>query len=152
MWELEHKEGWALKNWCFQIVLKKTHESPLDFKEIRPVDPKGNLPQIVIRLTDTEAEVPLATWWEDPTHWDSPWSWERLRAKGEGQQTMRCLDGISGSMDMNMSKLWETVEDRAAWHAIQFMGSQRAKYNSAVEWMNSSRWIRQYEIWWWSHN
>ena len=58
MWELDHKEGWALKNWCFQtVVLEKTHESPLDYKEIQPVHPKGNKPRIFIRRTDGEAPI-----------------------------------------------------------------------------------------------
>ena len=56
MWELDHKESWALKNWCFRtVVLKKTLESPLDSKEIKPVNPKGNQPWIFIRRTDAEA-------------------------------------------------------------------------------------------------
>ena len=60
MWELEHKEGWALNNWCFwTVVLEKTLESPLDSKEIKPVDPKGNQPWIIIRRTDAETEAPI---------------------------------------------------------------------------------------------
>ena len=59
MWELDHKEGWALKNWCFQIaVLEKTLESPLDSKEIKPVNPKGNQHWVFIGRTDAEAEAP----------------------------------------------------------------------------------------------
>ena len=58
MWELVHKEGWALKNWCFWIVvLEKTLESPLDCKEVKPVNPKGNQPWIFIGRTDAEAEA-----------------------------------------------------------------------------------------------
>jgi len=60
MWELDHKEGWALKNWYFQtVVLEKTLESPLDCKEIKPVNPKGNQPWIFIGRTDTEVEAPI---------------------------------------------------------------------------------------------
>ena len=61
MWELDHKEGWAPKNWCFQIpvVLKKTLESPLDYKEIKPVNHKENQPRIYIRKADAEAEAPI---------------------------------------------------------------------------------------------
>ena len=71
---------------CFQIVvLVKTLESPLDNKEIKPVNPKQNQPWIFIGRTDAEAEAPtLATWCEVPTHWERPWCWERLRAGGEG--------------------------------------------------------------------
>ena len=60
MWVLDHKEGWALKNWCFQtVVLEKTLESHLDSKEMKPVNPKGNHPWIFIGRTDTEAEAPI---------------------------------------------------------------------------------------------
>ena len=59
MWEVDHKEGWMLKNWCFwAVMLKKILESPLDYK-IKPVNPKGNQPWIFIRRTDAEAEVPV---------------------------------------------------------------------------------------------
>ena len=60
MWELDHKENWAPKNWCFQIVvLEKTLESSLNRKEITPVHPKGNQPWVFIGSTDTEAETPI---------------------------------------------------------------------------------------------
>ena len=60
MWELDHKEGWAPKNWCFRIVvLEKTLESPLDCKEIKLVNPKGNQPWIFIRRTNAEAKAPV---------------------------------------------------------------------------------------------
>ena len=60
MWELDHEEGWAMKNWCFQIVvLEKTLEGPLDCKEIKPVHPKGNQSWIFIGRTDAEAEAPI---------------------------------------------------------------------------------------------
>ena len=60
MWEVDHKEGWMPKNWCFQIVvLEKTLESPLECKEIKPVNPKGNQPWIFIGKTDAEAEAPI---------------------------------------------------------------------------------------------
>ena len=57
MWELDHKEDWALKKWCFWIVLDKTLESPLDFKKIRPINPKGNQTWIFIGRTDAEALI-----------------------------------------------------------------------------------------------
>ena len=60
MWELDYKESWAQKNWCFWIViLEKTVESPLDCKEIQPVNPKGNQSRIFIGRTDAEAETPI---------------------------------------------------------------------------------------------
>ena len=69
MWELDHKEGWALKNWCFWVVvLEKTLESPLDSKEIKLVNPKGNQPWIFIGNTDAEAESPVF-WPPDGKSW-----------------------------------------------------------------------------------
>ena len=82
MWELDYTESWALKNWCFwTVVLEKTLESPLDYKEIQPVHPKENQSWIFIGSTDAEAESPntLATWCEELTHWKRPWCWERLK-------------------------------------------------------------------------
>ena len=67
MWELDHKEGWALKNWCFQtVVLEKTLESPLGSKKVKPVNPKGNLPWIFIGRTDPEAPI---LWPLDAKNW-----------------------------------------------------------------------------------
>ena len=69
IWELDHKEVWALNNWCFQIVvLEKTLESPLDCKEIKSVNPKGNQSWIFIRRTDAEAETPIL-WPPDGKNW-----------------------------------------------------------------------------------
>ena len=60
MWKLDHKEGWALKSWCFwTVALEKTLKSPLDSKEIKPVNPKGNQPWIFIGRTDGEAKAPV---------------------------------------------------------------------------------------------
>ena len=69
MWELDHKAGWALKNWCFQIVvLEKTLESPLDYKEITAVNPKGSQFWIFIGRTDAEAKAPVF-WLPDVKSW-----------------------------------------------------------------------------------
>ena len=69
MWELDLKEGWALKNWCFQIVvMEKTLQNPLDYKEIKLVNPKGNQPWILIGRTDAEAEAPVL-WLPDAKSW-----------------------------------------------------------------------------------
>ena len=69
MWELDHKVGWVLKNWCFwTMVLKKTHETPLDSKEIKPVNPKEKWPWIVTGRTDARGEAPVL-WLSDAKSW-----------------------------------------------------------------------------------
>ena len=86
MWELDYKQSWALKNWCFwTVMLEKTLESPLDCKEIQPFHPKGYRSWIFIGRTDAEAEAPIfwATWCVETTHWKRPRCWESLTAVGE---------------------------------------------------------------------
>ena len=69
MWELDYKESWVLKNWCFwTVVLKKTLESPLDCKEIQPVRPKGDQSWVFIGRTDVEDETPIF-WLPDAESW-----------------------------------------------------------------------------------
>ena len=85
MWELDHKEGLVLENWCFQImVLEKILKDPLDSKEIQPVNPKGNEPWIFTGSTDAEAEPPILWPPAATCHCKRLWCWERLKAKGEG--------------------------------------------------------------------
>ena len=88
MWELDYKESWTLKNWCFwTVVLEKTLESPLDSKKIQPVHPKGNQSWMFIGKTDADAETPIL-WPPDVKNWlthlKRPWCWERLRVGREG--------------------------------------------------------------------
>ena len=97
MWELDNKESWAPKNWCFwTVMLEKTLESPLDCKEIQPVQTKGDQSWVFIGGTDVEAETStLATWSKELTHLKRPWCWERLKAGGEGDH--RRWDGWMAS-------------------------------------------------------
>ena len=134
MWQLDHKEGWTPKNWCFwTVVLENTLESPLDCEEIQPVNPKGHQPWIFIERTDAEAEAPIlspphAKSWlieKDP---DAGKDWRRRR----GHQRMRWLDGIM------MQWTWTWANSRRWWgtgnpDVLQPMGSQTVGHDLATE-------------------
>ena len=136
MWELDYKESWAVKNWCFwTVVLEKTLESPLNCKEIQPVHPKVNQSWIFIRRTDVEAEIailrpPDAKSW---LVWKKPWCWERLKAGGEGDD--KGWDGCIASLTQ---WTWIWINSGSWWWigrpgVLQIMGSQRVGHDWPTE-------------------
>ena len=114
MWELDYKESWSLKNWYFwTVVLEKTLESPLNYKEIHPIHPLGNRSWIFIGRTDVEAETPIL--W--PLMWRADWFKKTLmlgkiedwkEKEKDWRQRTRWLDGITDLVDMslNRSRSW----------------------------------------------
>ena len=135
MWELDHKEGWVLKNWCFwTVVLEKTLENPLDCKEIKPINPKRNQPWIFIERTDAEAESPIRwppdvkSWliWKDP---DAGKDW-RQEEKGTTEDEMvgwhHWLNGHEFGWTPGVGDGWRPG-------VLRFMESQRVGHDWATE-------------------
>ena len=118
MWELDHKEGRAPKNWCFwTVVLEKTLESPLDCKEIQPVHPKGNQPWIFIGRTDAEAEA-LILWPPDAKSQligKNPGSGKDWGQEEKGMTEDETVGWHHWLNDMSLSKLQKVVKDTEAW-------------------------------------
>ena len=118
--QVDHKEHWQPKNWCFwTVVLEKTLESPLDCKEIQPVHSEGDQSWVFIGRTDAKGETPVL--WPPHGKTDSLEKTLMLRKvedrRRRGWQRMRWLDGIIDSIDMNLSNLREIVKDRKVWCA-----------------------------------
>ena len=137
MWELDYKESWAPKNWCFwTLVLEKTPEGPLDCKEIQPVHPKGDQFWIFIGRTDAEAKTPIL-WSHDAKNWlvwkDPDPGKHSPDAGGEGDD--RWWDGWMASPTR---WTWVWVSSRKWWWSgrpgmLQSMESQRVGHYWATE-------------------
>ena len=144
MWELDYKESWVPKNWCFwTVVLEKTLESPLDFKKVQPVHPKGDQSWVFIGRTDVEAETPIL--WppdaknrligKDP---DAGKDWRR-EEKG--------MTGWDGWMASPTQRTWIWVDSRSWWWTrrpgvLWFMGSQRVGH----DWVTELNWTYIYQM------
>ena len=133
MWELDYKECWAPKNWCFwTVVLEKTVESPLDCKEMKPLNSKGNQSCVF-----WSSKI-LATWWEELIHGKRPWHWEGLKAGREGDD--RRWDDLMASL---MQWTWVWVGSGSCWWTgkpgvLQSMGLLKVRHNWVTElnWLN----------------
>ena len=129
MLELDHKEGWAPKNWCFRTaVLEKTLESPWQRSSqsiLKEINPEYSLEGLLLSWSSNT----LATWCEEVTHLKRPRCWERLKAGGEGHDR-----GCDGWMASQTQRTWVWVESRSWWWTgkpgvLQFMGSQRVGHD-----------------------
>ena len=165
VWEVDHKEGSAQKNWCFRTVaLEKTLASPLDFKEIQSVHPKGNQSWIFIGRTECFLNACWSwssnisvTWCEEPTHWKRPWCWERLRSRGEGDDRgwdywiaslTQWLDSITDLLNMSLSKL----RDSEGQESLECRSLRCCKESDMTEWLNNiakkkNKTTEQYPLW-----
>ena len=135
IWELDHKEGWAMKNWCFPtVVLEKTLEDSLDSKEVKRVNPKGNQPWMFIGRVDSEAKAQIL-WPPDAESWLIG---KDLDARKDWKQENRAIEnemvyGITNSMYMNLDKLQEMVKASGRPGVLQSTGLKRVRDDLASE-------------------
>ena len=135
MWELDYKESWALKNWCFWIaVLEKTLESPLHCKEIQQVHSKGHQSWLVIGRTDFEVATPIL-WPPDAKSW---LIWKDLDAGKDWGQEEKEMRGWNGWMASPTQRTWVWVNSGSWWWTrrpgvLQFMELQRVGHDRATE-------------------
>ena len=134
MWELDYKGSWAQKNWCFwTVVLEKTLESPLDWKEIQPVHPKGNQSLVFIWRTDVEAES-VIFWPPDAKSW---LIWKDPDVGKDWGQEEKGTTGWDGWMASPTQWTWVWVNSRSWWWTgrpgvLQSMGLQRVGHDLAT--------------------
>ena len=157
MWGLSYKESWVLKNWCFwTVVLEKTLESPLDCKEIQPVQPKGNQSWMFTELnwTDAEAETPIL-WLPDAKNW---LIWKDPDAGKDWRQEDKGMTGWDGWMESPTQQTWVWINSRSWWWTgrpgvLQSKGSQIVR----LDWVNWTKlkilhisyiiWYLSFSVW-----
>ena len=128
MWEVDHKEGWAPKNWCFwTVVCDKSLENPLDCKAIKLVSPKGNQPWIFIGRAKAESSIFWPLYAKSRLIGEDPDFGKDWGQEERGWQRMSWLESITNSVDVNLSKLRVIVKGKGAW--LPSLESQWVRHN-----------------------
>ena len=128
MWEVDHKEGWAPKNWCFwTVVCDKSLENPLDCKAIKLVSPKGNQPWIFIGRAKAESSIFWPLYAKSRLIGKDPDFGKDWGQEERGWQRMSWLESITNSVDVNLSKLRVIVKGKGAW--LPSLESQWVRHN-----------------------
>ena len=148
MWQLDYKESWVPKNWCFwTVMLEKSLESPLHCKEIQAVHPKGDQSWVFIGRTDVEAETPIFghLMWRDDS-FEKTLMLGKIEGMGRrGWQRKRWLFGITDLMGMNLSELQEMVMDReaccAAIHGVTKSRTRLSDWTECILWSQTLVWL-----------
>ena len=137
MWELDYKESWVPKNWCFwAVVLEKILESPLDCKEIQPVNPKDISPEYSLEWLMLKLKLQYFghLMWRAESFEKTLMLGKIEGRRSKGRQRMRWLDGITDSMGMSLSKLQKLVMDREAWRAAVHWVTQAHDWVTELNW------------------
>ena len=141
MWELDYKESWMLKNWCFwTVVLEKTLEVPLDCKEIKPVNPKGNQSWVFIGRTDAEAETSIL-WPPDTKNWligkdpdaGKDWGQEEKRISGD--------EMVGWHHWLNKHEFEQAPGDFEGQGSLAYCSPWGSKEFNTTEWLNNNNYI-----------
>ena len=135
MWEFNCEESWAPKNWCFwTVVLEKTPESPLDYKEIQPVHPKGDQSWVFIGRTDPILWPPHAKSWLIGKNPDAERDWGQEEKEMTEDEMAGWHHWVWNEMDMSLSELRELVMNTEAWHAaIHGVAKSRTRLSNWTE-------------------